>query len=71
MFARIFSAFTSRRLVQPSPSRPAHAAEAHAFLSRVIAEPAPVRPPSADNANPLAALYEPIERELKQAGYLR
>ena len=55
------------------PARPEanHAAAAHAFLSRTIAPAPPVEAPTdAANDDPLSAAYEPVERELRRAGYL-
>jgi hypothetical protein len=71
MIARVLSALSSRRVSGTKRPNADHAAAAHAFLSRTIAPGAPIEPPPAVNDDPLAEIYEPVERELRRAGYLR
>lgn len=71
MFARMLSAFTKRRPAEPARSEPDPAAEALAFFSRQVGAMPAVEPPAIVANDPLAALCEPVERELRRAGHLR
>ena len=73
MLNRVLRALVSKReqaRVQAERDA-AGAADAVAFLGPSIRSMTEISPPKAANDDPMAPVFEEVERELKRAGYLR